>query len=391
MRSFFGLGSILVSALIAACASAQTLPDGLPADADAGTTGNTIPEDPANEPPHALGTIVLGESRTAATGDSNPLISASFVPDAKLTKSCTRKVGACEILEVPKCKTGTMEGCGTGEACTFDDDCKAKCVAACTKSCGAGEVCAFKGSAPSGDTPTDDDMLCRKRDRFDAGALAFAGTTQAITLFPPYGVTPDGNGAPFLARTEIRVQASGAAAAGFEKFDEKFLSTTFLETNPPLAEIPRSEVFGSGALTIGWVKGEDTVYVTVSGAAGSAKCPADDKAGTFELPREVIREVTEEESGGTTGGLSIAVTRERRELRKDKKTFGELAGGQTVQPQGWIELITRSSEAHSFQSCSTGTSACGETCVNLQSDTKNCGSCGKACATGQYCSAGLCL
>ena len=384
-----GLGFLVLSAACAASGRTQPI-DQAPAGDAPGTTDqeSTLPEDPESAPPHALGTIVLGESRSSETGDSNPLISASFVPDAKLTKSCTKKVGVCEVTEIPKCMTGSMQGCAAGEVCTFDDDCTAKCVQSCTKACGAGEVCYFKSNTTSG-TATEADMACKKKDRFDAGAIAFAGTTQAITLFPPYAVTPDGNGAPFMARSEIRVQASGGSAAGFEKFDEKFTSTTFLETNPPLRELPRSDIFGSGAVSIGWVPGEDTVYVTASGPGGVAKCPADDKAGSFDLPRSVIREVTSD-GEGSTGSVSISVTRERREVRKGKKTFGELSGGQVVQPEGWVELITRSTESHSFASCSTGQALCNDQCVNIQSDAKNCGACGKVCPTSYYCSAGTC-
>lgn len=389
---FLGLGLIVFSAACAASGTAQP-GDGAPAAPAPGgaESGNTPPEDPATAPPHALGTIVLGETRSSATGDSNPIISAAFIPDAKVTKSCSKKVGACEVAEAPKCKTGSAAGCNSGEVCSFDDDCIARCVATCTKSCGGGESCYFTREPDPGETLTEADMDCKKKDRFDAGAIAFSGTTQAITLFPPYGITPNGNGAPFMARTEIRAQATGGAAAGFEKFDEKFMSTTFLETNPPLADLSKTELFGSGAVTVGWVAGEDTVYVTASGAGGSAKCPADDKTGTFDLPRVVIRQVSDDESGESSGSFTITVTRERREVRKNKKTFGELSGV-TIQPEGWVELITRSSESHSYTACSTGMSTCSgsEACVNLQSDTKNCGACGKTCASGYYCSAGVC-
>ena len=390
MRSarLLGLGFLVFSAACAASGRTEGLG---PATAGAGTgteETNTLPEDPETAPPHALGTIVLGESRSSATGDSNPLISASFVPDAKLTKSCTKKVGACELTETPKCMTGSMQGCGAGEVCTFDDECTAKCVQSCTKACGAGEACYF--TSKSSGTATEQDMACKKKDRFDAGAIAFDGTTQAITLFPPYAVTPNGNGAPFMARSEIRVQASGGSAAGFEEFDEKFTSTTFLETDPPLRELPRSEIFGSGAVGISWIPGEDTIYVSASGPGGVAKCQADDSSGEFELPRAVIREVLSAGEGSSSTTVSISVTRERREVRKGKKTFGELSGGQVVQPEGWVELITRSTESHSFASCSTGQALCDDQCVNIQSDPQNCGGCGKVCPSSYYCSAGSC-
>ena len=75
--------------------------------------------------------------------------------------------------------------------------------------------------------------------------------------------------------------SSGASSAGFEKFDEKFTSTSFLETEPPLSDLPRATVFGSGAIPITWVPGEDQVYVSESGSLGTAKCAADDKKGSY--------------------------------------------------------------------------------------------------------------
>jgi hypothetical protein len=39
--------------------------------------------------------------------------------------------------------------------------------------------------------------------------------------------------------------------------------------------------------------------------------------------------------------------------------------------------------------CGSGLTACGESCVNTSSDTKNCGKCGTRCAL--LCVGGLCL
>lgn len=340
---------------------------------------STVPSEEDNVP-HALGTITLGESRSSATGASSPVISASFLPDSSKKTACTRKVGACEMAEIPQCKTGTATGCRSGEVCAFDDDCNATCIKACTKACGAGEVCAFVSTAASED---GDGMSCKKKDRFDAGAIAFSGTTQAITLFPPYAVTPEGNGAPFMARSEIRVQASGAAAAGFEKFDDKFTTTTFLETNPPLSDLDKGDVFGNGDLRIGWVPGEDHVIVTATGPFGAAKCEAKDADGEYMLGRDVIDEVMGSASG-SSGNFSITVTRERREVRRDKKAVGGPL------EKGHLEFITTSSETQSYQACTSGQSMCGSQCVSLQSDRYNCGACGNVCPSTQYCSSGYC-
>jgi hypothetical protein len=40
--------------------------------------------------------------------------------------------------------------------------------------------------------------------------------------------------------------------------------------------------------------------------------------------------------------------------------------------------------------CPTGQTTCSGACTNLQTDAANCGTCGKACATGQTCAAGVC-
>jgi hypothetical protein len=340
---------------------------------------SSVPSEDDNVP-HALGTITLGESRSSATGDSSPVITASFLPDSSLKQSCTRKIGACEMAETPQCRTGTTEGCRSGEVCAFDNDCQATCIKACTKACGAGETCAFVSASASED---GDGMTCKKKDRFDAGAIAFSGTTTAITLFPPYAITPEGNGAPFMARSEVHVQASGAAASGFEKFDEKFTTTTFLETNPPLRDLDKATVFGRDDLVIGWVAGEDHVLITATGPFGSAKCEANDADGEYALSREVINEVMGS-SAGSSGNFSLTVTRERREVRRDKKAIG------APHEKGFLELVTTSSETHSFQACSTGYAMCGAQCVNLQSDRYNCGTCGKVCPSTQYCSSGYC-
>ncbi len=40
--------------------------------------------------------------------------------------------------------------------------------------------------------------------------------------------------------------------------------------------------------------------------------------------------------------------------------------------------------------CEGGTTQCGSLCTVLQTDSQNCGSCGNACPTGDYCQAGVC-
>ena len=122
-------------AAVAGCAtSTQTkIADG-PAP-DGTTPGATTPaeeesDDPALQPPHSLGTIVLGEAHGSGTSKSTPIVSATFIPDAVLGKTCTKKLtDACVIQEVPKCTkvTSTSTGCNSNELCSFDTSCKAVC------------------------------------------------------------------------------------------------------------------------------------------------------------------------------------------------------------------------------------------------------------------------
>jgi len=311
---------------------------------------NTIDE----SAPHALGTIRLGETHSLETGASNPVASASFLPDAAANKRCTKKIGVCEMAEVPKCTTGGMQGCASGEACVFNDSCVAKCVEQCTKSCSGGQACVFSGTSAD-----ESGMECRKVPRFEAGALVFDGTTTSLTMFPPYASRIEGAGAPFIPKSELRVVASGAKEAGFAAFDEKFRATTLLESNPPLFATSRKALFGKGDVPVSWVPGEDVVQVIVSSAGGAVTCPADDKEGSFTIPRAAIQAAlgATSGSGSSSSSLSIMITRERTELRAGKKTMGEIPG-ETVQPEGRIKLVTSSSEAANFSACSTSDTSC---------------------------------
>ena len=46
--------------------------------------------------------------------------------------------------------------------------------------------------------------------------------------------------------------------------------------------------------------------------------------------------------------------------------------------------------ATSTTSCSSGQLMCGDSCVNVQTDPQNCGSCGKSCGNGSSCQGGSC-
>ena len=312
-------------------------------------------DDPALQPPHSLGTILLGEAHGSGTSKSTPIVSATFIPDAVLGKACTKKLtDECVIQEVPKCTkvTSSSTGCNSNEVCSFDTSCKATCkaIAVCETSCESDEVC--KATSTSSTSTVGE---CVKVGSFDAGPLAFSGTTTSITMFPPYSFESTGSGAPFLGGAEIHVQASGATEAGFEKFDEKFTATTFLQTTPSLSKITREKVFGTAALPIAWAAAADTILISVSGAGGSATCKVKDSLGKFDVPRSVVKAAQGDGTSTTTSStsLSISVSRQRKEVKKDKHAKSSL-DFISVKPDGWLELVTLSTESASFQGCSSG-------------------------------------
>jgi hypothetical protein len=387
-----------LAATVAVAACATSAGTGIPnGNVEPGTTppGTEVPaqeeeEDVTKQPPHSLGVILLGETHGSGTSTKSiPIVSASFLPDALLTKTCKKTLtDGCEIVQAPKCTkvSGSTTGCNSDELCSFDDSCKAVCkkYATCEIACEEDEVCKLptSGSSTLG--------TCVKRESFDAGPLAFGGTTQSITLYPPYAFESEGQGAPFLAGAELKVQAAGATEAGFEKFDEKFTATTFLQTTPSLSKISREKIFGTGAIPIAWAAGTDTILISVTGQGGTATCKVKDSLGKFDIPRSVVKAAQSTTSTTTTTeSLSITVARQKREIRKDKHAKGTLQIA-SVKPDGWLELITRSTETASYQGCSTGQALCDDKCADLDYDRDNCGACGNVCSSTQSCYNGTC-
>jgi hypothetical protein len=376
MKRFFSLsGPCLVlsaATLLVHAGGCGGSPSNPLADGGAGDDGGST------DVPHALGTIVLAESHAPSGGTSTPVVLASFVPDAaKQSKSCGTSISGCEFVSAPRCgSSGNV--CGVHQACAWDDSCHATCTQACTAQCAADEECYF---------PSPNQSACRKQETFDAGALAFAGTTTPITLFPPYQYSMTSGGAPFLAGAQIEVQASGATGAGFDKFDEKFTATTFLQTNPPLDKIPTTTVFGSGPIPVGWAPGSDTIKIVVAGLGGVATCNAVDSSGSFQIPRAVVTAAMGPQG---TSSLAISVVRERDDWRKSESTHGQMTTA-TVQPVGWLELTTESSESATFQGCATpGDTMCPDGCYDLKTDPYHCGSCSTVCGSNQACASGQC-
>lgn len=398
LRLLSTVAALLSLTAVAACATSAKTTIQDPANPDGTTPGDgTTPveeesDDPADQPPHSLGTIVLGEAHgSGASTKSTPIVSATFLPDAMLGRSCKKSLtDGCEIQEIAKCtKVSTSTtGCNSNEACVLDNTtCKATCkaFAVCEKACDDDEVCKLSSSSSTSTAGT-----CVKKESFDAGPLAFSGTTTSITMFPPYQFESTGQGAPFLGGAELHVQASGATEAGFEKFDEKFTATTFLQTTPSLSKISKEKVFGTGALPIAWAPANDTIVISISGAGGTATCKVKDSLGKFDVPRSVVKAAQgDSTTTSSTSALSISVARQRKEVKKDKKAKGTLSISE-VKPDGWLELVTMSTERASFQGCASSQAICDDTCTDLAYDRDNCGTCGNVCGSSQTCSAGKC-
>ncbi len=365
-------------------ASETTPTSGEATDATGDATGDPT-GDPTGEPmdgPHALGTIVLGESHPAAGGQTTPFVSASFIPDADGiggAAACTESVAGCQLALVPDCK----DSCDASEYCGFDAGCKPTCQKICDAPCAMGEVCYF---------PAPDTTGCKKLESFDAGALTFIDTPIPITLFPPYAFMSDANASPFAPGSKATLKASGASDAGFEKFERDFTGTDFMQTSPKLDAIGFSDVFGDGPLPVKWTPGTGQVTITASVTSsdftfGTITCKADDAKGSFDVPREALKAAID---GADIANLTLSVQRQRTDWYKDLTTKGELTGV-TVQPVGFLQIITSSTEFHAFQGCNPGEAVCNDACVDVQYNDKNCGSCGKACAANAFCEAGKCI
>ncbi len=357
-----------------------------------GDTSDTTPTDPTEDPtedptggpvdgPHALGTVILGESHPAAGGKTVPFVSASFIPDVDgggVGAACTESVAGCQIALVPDCNNS----CDGSQYCGFDAACEPTCLAFCDAQCAADEVCYF----PAPNTPG-----CKKIETFDGGALTFIGTPIPITLFPPYSFMSNDNASPFAPGAAAKLQATGASDAGFEKFEKEFTGTDFMATSPKLNTIGLAEVFGDGPVPLKWSPGAGQVTITASvqtheNKIGTITCKADDASGGFDVPREALEAAVD---GAGISYMTVSIQRQRTDWFKDLTTKGELTGV-TVQPIGFLQIITSSTEFHGFQGCSPGDVPCGEICFNVQFDAKNCGGCGVTCAADETCEFGEC-
>jgi len=330
------------------------------------STSSTV--DPLSDlSPRAQGTITLGATHTPGSGTVSPSVSVSFIPDttAVLSACGQQDEGTCVYTQAPDCSS---LGCKVGETCGFDDSCNVACKPACTMSCGDGQKCTM-GS--------DGSQSCTAIQTFDAGAIAVSGTNMPIAVYPPYGWKTTDTGSPFAPGADLHVYAAGPTGAGYAKFDMSFKATTLLEANPSLDQLSLSDVFGDSDLTLGWLPGNDRVYILASGAGGEARCLANDAEGSFTVPRDVLTAVM----GDKVKALTLSIERMRLERHQDLKTVGSL-DSETIQPKAWLDLQTTSTETISLQACTTGQTSCGAKCVDTKSDPDNCGSCGNSCSGG---------
>ena len=178
-----------------------------------------------------------------------------------------------------------------------------------------------------------------------------AGATQSMVtaLFVPDAAAAAQPCTKAVAGCELAVPCGGAGAKPLEAFDAGAITvagaaTQHVQASPSLAQLPRSSVWGAGALPITWIKGADAVRITVAGAGRSLRCTADDALGRFAIPRDVIKTALGPAPAST---ITLALARERIEIKKGQKTKGQLANA-TVQPTGWLSLATTSTETASF-------------------------------------------
>ena len=329
--------------------------------------------------PHAMGAITVIEAHATSGGNATSTVAAGFIPDAATTApTCTKTVAGCEVALVPNCGNT----CGMKQFCTFDAGCAATCKPICDSTCADNEECYFPTPTTSG---------CRARQNFDAGTLTLSGTTTPVTLFPPYSFKGIDSGSLFNDGASLSVAASGAATAGYQSFSESFTATHLFRTEPGLDKLGITDVFGTGNIPVRWTAGQDTILVTAtviakSGKAGTFTCKADDTTGMFDVPRDAIKAVLA--ANDPLDKLTLAVTRNKLQSIYDLNTMGMLSDAE-VQPVGWLDLATSSTETTAFEGCDSGQQVCGNACVDTSTNA-HCGSCTNACASGDTCETDTC-
>lgn len=353
-----------------------------------GGDGTSGPSDPVREDVfagnHAVGVITLSEFH--ATGDNpTPSASAVFYPNTAgglaAGSSCVEEVAGCKVTRTATCDPAC--DIYAGEYCAFDELCQPTCIKYCNAGCSATtEECYFDASGVA---------ACRPRENFDAGTIVVQGSPQNLTLLPPapYTYSGDEGSAPYIPGGSMTIVATGASVAGFGAFQVPFVATNILQSSPALSSLTLGAVFGTADLTVGWQPGSDILDLTGTVLRGSTMrafdCPAVDVVGSAVVPRQVL-----ELAGGEPSTVSITLTRTRSTIAKGLATVGTLTN-HTVEPEGWVEVLTTSTETHTFQGCSSYQRLCGDACIDVTFDNANCGACGKVCGAGTECWDGQCV
>ncbi|MDB4943096.1 MAG: Tryptophan synthase alpha chain [Labilithrix sp.] len=247
------LPSLVLVGLLAACSGR----DGAPIEPEPSTlTGapGVEPVDP--DGPHALGTIIVTETRVSGAPAPTSRLEAAFAADGAAEQTCTRPVASgCELV-VP-------------------------CPGV---------------SAPA-------------TSPFDAGTVTVTGDV-TLSAAPPYA-SGSVDGAAFTSGASLRVSATGAAGPGFAAFEARITGTTEVRATPALAEIPRATLWGAATVPVTWAPGHDTLTVIARGAGGTIRCAAEDVSGRFDLPRAVVKAAL-----GSAQTLELSLIRERHEVKK---------------------------------------------------------------------------
>jgi hypothetical protein len=366
------LGLIHVSVTFAAAAAALSTTAGC-----SSSTGNPLNQ-PPNQTNHALGVVSVGETHVSGSGSFEPEIDAAFIANVAELATCTTTISGCTILTPAVCNGATGPECTPDQTCVLDVNCKPTCQTNCTATCPTGEECFF---------PTPSTQSCQPIQSFDAGDLILTGPGIAttVTLTPPsYFPEQAGLSNPLVWGQQITVTSSGATGAGFQSFNETVKATTLLQTSPSISTLTAANVFSPLGLALGWTPGNDSVVISVTGPQGTANCPATDSTGLFTVPAQVVSAI----AGGGSPAISISVTREHTEVKTDAKTQGTLAN-ETVEPVGYLDLSTTSTETTTVEGCGAGSTMCADGCDDLLTSNVDCGTCGHSCGTG-ICESGVC-
>ncbi len=295
-----------------------------PNDTDEETTGT-----PSGE--HALARITIGETHPSGQAAATAVVSAAFFPDAAtLVEGCSMDVAGCTVTTPPACAVT----CPAPQTCVYDEACTAVCQQPCDLACPAGQECYY---------PIVGATACKPIETFDGGRLDFFGTTEPVSLFPPY-VFPAVSGTITQPNAELSVTGSGSVGPGFAMFEGSVTAADSLITN--LSMIPGATAFGVGDVDVTWAPGEDEVSATAVvagtlGGTGSVTCSGDDTAGTLSIPRAALDAALPIDD--TPASMAVTVQRVRTEVTPGAMTQGALLE-ETVQPEGWVEFSFISAE-----------------------------------------------